>query len=267
MSMIYKSFSDLATAIGPVMPSTKEIVAEYGPAIDSIPPQAPEGPRVFKRYVLPEESPEDYTDEFWRKLKAEQANLFVALCSTLDMDERSQFDPIQLMDKLAQGIERMRDTAEDAGHQTKEEIAAFDRLDSGTEIDIERYRRLQERLRLLRLKWFKANKLFEAAMLARTRLVSQSGMKHVDEYMSLERLAGQRRLKVERERRDFAAMKAAEKLLGMSEKQFREHQSRTRQRLLDTTLGNMANGIDADDGKGAGLSKISGRPSPSEAVA
>lgn len=271
MTAIYKSFSDLATAIGPVVPSTKEIMAEYGPAIDPIPIQ-PEGPRVWKRYTLPETNPEDYSDEWWDKWCKDYTNWLTAGASFWDFDERSQYDPIQFIDKHLQGLERWRDTTADAGQQTKDEIKVFDRIDNGTEIDIERYRMLMERVRLLRLRWSRINRAFKAAMLARHRVVGQamsgpSGLKKVDEYMSLERLAGQQRLKKERERRDFAAMKAAEKLLGMSPAQLREHQNRTRQRLLDTTLANMANGIDADDGIGAGRGKIEGRPGPSEAVA
>ena len=270
MTTIYKSFADLATAIGPVMPTTKEIEGEYGPAIDPI-PSTPEGPRVFKRYELPEESPEDFSDQFWKKWSSDFANWLTAGASFFDFDERSQFDPIQFVDKVLQGLERWRDTTEDAGHQTSEEIKSFDRMDNGTEIDIERLRRLITRKELLGIKWQKANRAFKAGLVARHRVVGQAmsgpnGLKNVDEYMSLERLAGVHRTKRERERRDFAAMKAAEKLLGMTPTQLREHQNRTRLRLLDSTLANMANGIDADDGNGAGRFKITGTPTPSEAV-
>lgn len=260
----YKTFADLATAIGPVLPTTKETQSEYGPAIDPIPSQAPTGPKVWVRHVLEEQTPEDYGDRYWKDFHADFANWLVAGSLFFEVDERSEYDRIQFIDKVLQGLERMRDTAEDAGHQTKEEIGNFDRLDSGTEIDIERYRSLQERLRLLRRKWFRANKAFEAGLLARSRAISQTGRTTFNEYMSLERLAGQHRLKKERERRDFAAMKAAEKLLGLPEEDFRALKNRMAQRLLDTTLDNLAGGIDADDGKGAGLAKIERRPSPSE---
>jgi hypothetical protein len=266
----YKSFADLATAMGPVMPSTKELEAEYGPAIDPIPTKAPEGPKVWKRYVLPEEDPTDYTDSFWLKWQNDFTNWLASGATFFDFDERSQYDPIQFVDKVAQGIERMRDTCEDAGRHTKAEIAEFDRRDSGTEIDIERYRMLNERLRLLRLKWYRANKAFDAAMGARNRIVSQAmtghrGLKNVEPYMSMERLAGLQRSKVQREKREFKAMIEAEKLLGLSETEFRARQNRARQQLLDTTMSTLG-GIDADDGNGAGRSKIEGRPSPSQAV-
>jgi len=265
----YKSFADLATVLGPVMPSTKEIEAEYGPAIEPLPTQ-PEGPKVWKRYVLPEQDPSDYSESFWLKWTSDFTNWLMAGATFFDFDERSQYDPIQFVDKVLQGIERMRDTAEDAGKQTKQEIAEFDRRDNGTEIDIERYRMLNERLRLLRLKWYRANKAFDAAMGARNRIVSQAmsgprGLRNVEPYMSMERLAGLQRSKVERQKREFKAMIDAEKLLGLSEAEFRARQNRARQQLLDTTLSTLG-GIDADDGMGAGRGKIEGRPSPSQAI-
>lgn len=261
---VYKSFADLATALGPVMPSTKEIESEYGPAIDPIPTQ-PEGPKVWKRYELPEESVDDYGDAFWSKWKADFAAWLTAGASFFDFDERSQFDPIQFVDKVLQGLERMRDTAEDAGHQTKEAMLEFDRMDNGTEIDIERYRMLDNRLKMLRLKYRRANKAFEAGMVARNRVVGQamsgpSGLKNVDPYMSLERLAGVHRTKVERQKREFRAMLAAEKLLGLSPEELRERQNRAKARLLDTTIENLSrNGIDSDDGRGGGRAKQADR--------
>ncbi len=99
----YKTFADLATHFGPVMPSTKETESEYGPAIDPLPTKAHEGPRVFKRYVLPEQDPEDYTDMWWEKWKSDFTGTLVALASFFDFDERSQFDPIQFVDKACRG--------------------------------------------------------------------------------------------------------------------------------------------------------------------
>ena len=257
---IYKSFADLATMFGPVIPSTKEIEAEYGPAIDPIPAPQPEGPKVWVRYTLPEENVDDYGEDFWRKWKQDFASWLVAGSTFFDFDERSQFDPIQFIDKVLQGLERMRDTAEDAGKQTKEAMAEFDRMNNGTEIDIERYRMLKNRLDMLRLKYRRTNKAFEAGMVARERCVGQSGLKTVDPYMSLERLAGLQRSKVERQRREFQRMLAAEKLLGLTPEQLRERQNRAKAQLLDTTMANLAhNGIDSDDGAGGGRAKQADR--------
>jgi hypothetical protein len=248
---VYKSFADLATALGPVMQSSRETEAEYGPAIEPRPAPSPEGPRIFKRYVLPDEDPADYDDQFWRKWQKEFTACCVALASFFDFDERSQFDPIQFIDKcILQGMERWRDTTEDAGETTKAAIAVWDRKDSGTEIDIEEYRQLHERLRLLRLKWSRTSKALEAGLTARHRVVSQSGLKTIQPYLSLERLASVHRTRREREKRDFAAMKDAEKYLNMSETEYRN-------RLAHNAVPSLyADGVEADTHTGPGLKAV-----------
>lgn len=206
-------------------------------------------PRVLRVIKPAGDSPElpmdrqtEATEADIKKFRSMVQGMMRTLCVTADISEGCQVLTVKMADLITRGIEGQMDTLIDYGENVKAELKVAYRKYEQNEIDDENITRLERRLAMLREQWSVLKDFCEAAKENGAQMRLGLNFDY-PAYRSMKAIREDgRRRRMMRE-----SLQEANRLLGLSEPEYRRH-------LANIQGGpRLTHGIESDDGYGNGM--------------